>query len=263
MTDLSAVLPPPGRSNTTLLHDLHPEDHNEIVDAINALDTASSAVEATNAYRIYASTVLRNADATAHVPGMLSWVGGTEATLAVWESDGWHTLVQPTVNFNPRLWIGTAELTFVPVTGYVSTYRNEGGLCRFRISARFGGLAGASPGTLALMAPLPPMVGSFTYIAEPDPGVPEFITGTVSSGTFGMAYAVVPDLGAIGGIGGVYDGTVTLSGASGAGELAIVMPGTAGLMERADMGSGTGSIAGGAPGEFDVFLAGVYWTLAL
>jgi hypothetical protein len=257
MTDLRVVLPPPGRTNTTLLHDLHPDDHNVIVDAINGVDVALAAAVAAGHYRIYFSLAERDADTAARVDGTLAWAA-VEGVLAVWRVEAWLTLFEPLIDFEPHLWIGTAEFdNVIPVATppYRSRYRHEFGVCRFWIAARFGSLGAGATGTLAIQAPLPPAVYTVT-IVTPE----ETFTDEVSSGAFGTAYAVTGDHGAIGGIGGVYDGTVTLLGASGAGQLAIVMPDTGGLMDDTDMGGGASSIVGGNPGEFDVFMAGAYQT---
>lgn len=260
MSDLDIVLPPSSRANSTLLHDLHPEDHDAIVDAINQVVAAQAGLADAGRYRIYTTVAARNADTSAEVDGMLAWAG-TDGVLAVWHST-WQTLFEPLIDFTPRLWIGTAELanvTPVVTPPYRSRYRHEFGMCRFWIAARFGSLGAGATGTMAIMCPLPPAIYTVTIVTGP-PGHETTYTDDVSSGAFGMAYAVTGDHGAIGGIGGVYDGTITLTGAPSAGELAIVMPGTAGLMTDVHMGGGSSSIAGGSPGEFDVVMAGIYQT---
>ena len=238
MSDLHDLLPPPGRTNATWLHDLHPENHNALVDAVNQLAARLPEVWDNIHLVVYADDGVRDGD-TGQGDGTLAWTV-TEGTLAIAEGGAWTVLLSRMQTFDPRAWIGDDELTLVPVDGYVSRYRQEFGVCWFLVHARFSGLDDGLAGTLSVLPPLTPDVDA--------------------GGPFQMAYAVVPTLGAIGGMRGAYNGTTTLAGAPAAGQLAFVMPGIGGLMQRTDMGPDptVEIIAGGAPGEFDLSLAGFF-----
>lgn len=237
-------LPAPGRTNTTALLDNHPSDHNTLVDAINEVNADLQDALLSANYRVYNTLADRNADVTAHIEGMLAW-SISERTLSIWHGE-WTVIFEPFIAFTPHLWIGSTEFRNVtPTSGtaYQSGYRHEFGKCAFYIAARFGQLGPSETGVLSVMPPLRP-------------------TNT-GSGPAGSGYAVVPDLGAVGGMSVGFNGTTSLPAPSDGtplvqGQLAIVMPGTGGLLDRADMGSGSGSIGGGNPGEFDVFLSGFY-----
>lgn len=245
MSDLSIVLPPPNRLNGTRLHDDHPDDHNVVVDAINALYSGVAGFVSTIHMVTYATRALMLADAS-QPAGTLGY-SMADATLAIYVPDHymlgypWTIIVEPMHTFTPRCWIGTTELTIVPTTGYRSQIRQEFGYLWFEIHARFGGLDTISgTGNLAVMPPI-----------SPSPSV---------TGTFSLAYAICPSVGAVGSMSGAWDGTTVLSGAPITGQIAIVMPAGAGLMDRSDMGpsSGTPPIDGGSTGQFDLSLAGQY-----
>lgn len=244
MTDLRDILPPPGRSNVTTLLDSHPADHNAIVDGLNGLGLRVDALETAAQYRVYDTLADRDADISAHVDGMLTWAI-SERTVAVWNGE-WTVLAEPFTAFSPHLWIGTLEFNNVtPTSGtaYQSGFRRMFGSCEFYIAARFGELGPSQSGNLIVMPPVRPT----------DTG----------SGPFGNAYCVVPEDGAVGGMSGAFNGSAAQPAPSNGdplviGQLAIAMPGTGGLMDRGDMGSGNGSISGGNNGEFDVFMSGRY-----
>lgn len=242
MTDLHTVLPPPGRVNGTPLYNDHPDDHNVVVDAINALHAGFLTYQDTIHLVVYPDLATMYADAS-QPEGTLGWAlgayGSAYAALAVYDPNtfGWVIITEPMHLFTPRAWIGGTELTLVPTTGYQSKMRQDFGYCWFMIRARFGGLNTISgSGVFAVMPPIAPT--------------------TVGAGPFQMAYCVVPTLGAIGGIAGAFDGNnvsvPALPGASVPGHLACVMPGGGGLMDRGDMGPGTPG------GQFDVFMSGFY-----
>jgi hypothetical protein len=180
----------------------------------------------------------RNADATAHVNGMLAWAV-SERVLAIWDT-GWSILYEPFIPFQPRLWVGGVEYAYVPhppsggAPGYNSGYRHEFGSCNFYIAARFGDMGAAAPNDLIyIMPPLPPAADSV--------------------GPFGSAVVVsINSIGQVAGA-GVFDGKVApaLAGATVQGHLSMSMPGTKGLLRAGDL----------APdGEFDIFWSGFYPT---
>lgn len=222
-------LTPPGRSNATTLLNNHPDDHNLIVDAINDISDFLNDVTGRATYRVYDTVTARNADTDAHIEGMLTWAV-SERQMAVWHGQ-WFILFQPFTAFTPRLFIGTAELRPLgPPPPYQTGYRLSYGVVEFSIGHRFGQIPD-SAGTDILYV-MPPTNDAGAIIAPPD-----------GQGGFGTAYLVdITGNGAVGGMGGVYNPT----------QLAIVVPGTGGLLRRSDLGP--------AGGEIDVFLNGSYTT---
>jgi hypothetical protein len=248
MTDLHDVLPPPARTNTTPLYDNHPDDHNVMVDAVNQLAAGVGTYVSTIMLKVYADIATRQIDEPPE--GTLGWAVA-EGNLAIYHShtlgsgavsSEWIVLRETMQDFTPRCWIGAAEQTYVPVTDdgtgqpYQSRFRQDFGYCFFSVQARFSGLTSGQSGDLAVMPPLQP-TGLTTG-------------GAVLSGPFSVAYVVVPTTGAIGGVGGAWNGSDVLTGSAHPGKLAIVMPGTQALLDRSEMGSGSGT--------FDVIMAGSY-----
>lgn len=228
MSDLLDILPRPGRSNVTTLFDLHPADHNALVAAINSLHAGVDGWVSTIHLVRYVTDADREAD-MGQPEGTLSWVVSSR-TLSVKYGDAWLTLTQPRQVFTPRCWLGGTEQVSVSTATYESTFSQEFGLCYFNICARFNFVAG-STGVLSVLPPLQP---------EDDIAAP-----------FQNAYVVVPDLGAVGGMGGGWNGTTPLAGAPYDGQLAVVMPGGDGLLDQGHMGDLTGD-------HFDVFMAGCF-----
>lgn len=220
------VLPltPPARTNATTLLTNHPGDHNLIVDAINEVDANLDLALSRANYRIYPTKADRNADTGAHVEGMLAWCI-SERQLALWHGE-WQILLMPYTPFVADCYIGTSHLAPVgPPPGYQSGWRLSYGVVEFSIGHRYGQLA-------------PPPAQPATAVLYCSPPIPPD-----GQGGFGNAYVVGLDgLGAVGGFGGAYNPT----------QLSIVMPGTAGLMKRQNLGT-DGS-------EIDVFMNGFYTT---
>lgn len=226
---MTLPMTPPGRVNATALLDNHPTDHDDIVAAVNELWSGLTDVLTAARYRTYDTVTDRNADTGAHVEGTLAWAT-SERVLAIWHGT-WEVLFQPFTPFVPRMFIGAIELRPLgPPPPYQTGYRLSYGVVEFSIGHRFGEIPdGTSTDIVYLM---PPTDNTGAIIAPPD-----------GQGGFGTAYLVdITGVGAVGGMGGVYNPT----------QLSIVMPGTTGLLTRANLGA-TG-------GQVDVFMNGAYTT---
>jgi hypothetical protein len=204
MTDLRALLPPPGRTNTTPLFNDHPDDHNHIVAAVNELaDKVTDAIDIPN-YRVYADKAARDADATAHVEGMLAWAV-TERTLAIWHG-AWNVVREPPLDtWAPVIKLGAEVLTVITGADYTHWYRHDFGVCTF--------------GLYQVMAP-PTGTNVADVLTIDPPLVP------TSEGGAGVGFVLTSEIPGAIGVGTVVDPT----------RMAILKPPT-GLLTRGDLGT--------------------------
>ena len=223
MTDLRALLPPPGRTNTSVLFDDHPDDHNEIVDALNVLADKLADATTLAGYRVYATVAARDADAGAHVEGMLAWTEA-ELTLAVWHGEWMVVREPPQDTWAPVIKLGAETLTVIAGADYTHWYRHDFGVCTFGL----------------YMVMEPPDGTNAADVLTVDPP----LTPT-SEGGAGVGFCLVDPgpSGAIG-VGTVVDPT----------RMAILKPPT-GLLTRGDLGFSMPLTS-----NVEVFMAGQYAT---
>ena len=222
---MSLPMTPPARTNATPLFDLHPADHNYIVTAINEVNAELTLALGDANYRVYPTVEDRDADTSAHVEGMLSWVI-SQRQLSVWHGE-WEVFFMPYTPFTPQCFIGENELAPIgPPPAYQSGYRLSYGVVEFSVAHRYG----------VLKDPPEQNDDDILFVVPPIP--PD------GQGGFGNAYVADPDLGVVGGIGGAFN----------VDQLAIVMPGAVlpGLMTRLELGN--------SGNEIEVFMNGFYTT---
>jgi hypothetical protein len=167
--------------------------------------------------QVFDSDADRNANAHPR-EGMLAW-SRDDHRLAAWldATLTWQVIVEPYAPFTPRLWIGVTE--FAIDTLVSSGYRRFYGACQFYTSVRFGVLppddAPVYTGTISMLPPLHPKDDT--------------------NGGFGTMFVTpMSDTAPVVGF-GLFNGTVTLTGAPYAGQLAIGSPKDGRLLDRSDL----------------------------
>jgi hypothetical protein len=168
--------------------------------------------------QVFDSEADRNAY-TEEREGQFAWSRDARS-LAVWCPDqggtfNWQCVIEPYKPFTPRLWIGVTEFAPSADSHNIARYRRFFGACQFYVAQKWGVLGGPATGDIGMLPPIPPH--------------------PVAVGGFGTMYvtpmdSAAPEVGF-----GVFNGTITLSGAPYPGQLAIASPKDGRLLNVADL----------------------------